>query len=186
MARIKVKNSIKNAEQAREAMDELNAIDTDIADVALREAKALQRVKVRYAGFRENGKHAEKKSRKGVLQVELKAWAESDSSSWETKTYETPAGRLGFRLSTPAVKLIKKIAKSFKASVELLRGDNSGFIRTVEEVDKEAILAAARHDDFDEAALRKCGLQVDQEDEFWIETEAAKALEKALNKLRNL
>jgi hypothetical protein len=97
---------------------------------------------------------------------------------------------MGFRMSTPAVSLIKKAAKSFKEALALLQARLPEYVRDTPEIDKEKILAEARDDSEQSTwpatsiALSKCGLEVKQDDEFWIETAASKDLETAAKRLK--
>ncbi len=90
----------------------------------------------------------------------------------------------------PTVTLIKKIARSFDAALELLQARMPEFVRNDPAIDKEKILLHSRAEcldgspALDEEALRKCGLEVKQNDEFWIETAASKDLEAAAKKLK--
>lgn len=184
MARVKPKNSIANRQQAEAAMARLNAIDRQFAQWDMAEANAVSKVREEFSETRKKGNYVGLEAERALLIKEIQAWADVDSATWEKKTLETPFGNLGFRVSQPAVVLVKKVAKSFKQAIELLRAKMPEFVREVPEIDKEAILAADRDDTLNHLVLQKCGLEVKQEDEFWVESAASKDLEEAAKKLR--
>ncbi len=182
--RMKPKNSIKNRTDAEAAMAKLNNIDMQLAAWDLDEANEIAGVRERHAGIQKKGGRIGHEAEKALILKELESWAESDVRHWEKKTMETSFGNMGFRLSTPAVVLIKKIARNFKEALELLTSRMPEYVRPVPEIDKEAILAASRDETLKTDSLEKCGLKVDQEDEFWVETNASRDLEDAAKRLR--
>lgn len=184
MARIKPKNMIASRNEAESAMARINAIDRQFAEWDMNEAGAVAVIREEFAARRKKANYMGMEADKALLIKELEAWAEKDAATWEKKTMETPFGNMGFRISQPAVVLYKKAARSFKAAVELLQTGLPQFVRQTPDVDREAILAAERAGELDERELRACGLEVKQEDEFWVESAASKDLEEAIKKLR--
>jgi len=184
MARVKPKNTITSRTLAEAAMGEIDSIDRQFGEWDMNEAKAVAVVRELFMRVRKENNYAGLEAKRALLMKELEAWAEADSANWEKKTLETPFGRLGFRTSTPAVVLVKKVAKSFKAALYWLDLDFPEFVREIKEVNKEAILAEHAAKKLNAEKLRACGLEVKQADEFWIESNAAKDLEEASKKLR--
>lgn len=184
MTRVKPRNSITSRDQAEAAMSRINQIDMQFAAWDLKEATAVSLIREQFAELRKDNNHIGLEAERALLMKELQDWAEVDSQNWEKKTLETPFGKFGFRVSQPAVVLVRKVARSFKHALELLQGKMPEFVRQVPEVDKEAILAAERAGHLDERALKACGLEIKQEDEFWVESTASKDLEAAAKKLR--
>lgn len=182
--RIKPKNSIKSRAQAEAAMSKLNNIDMQLAAWELAEANDIAAVRDKHAERQKMEGRIGLEAEKALLVKELELWADTDAETWESKTMETPFGKIGFRTSTPAVVLIKKIARNFKEAIELLASRLPGYLRRVPEIDKESILKDAREEKLDATKLAKCGLKVDQKEEFWIETNASKDLELAAKKLK--
>ncbi len=186
MARIKIKNTIKNTARAEEAMRQINLWDGQFIAWDIAEAEAIQKVREKFNEERKAGSFEQIAAQRDLLIRELEAWAKTASIDWKKKTLEFTAGRLGYRTMPPTVKLIKKIAKSFKAAIELLEGtDLSYYVRREPTLDKEQILADSRAQDIDAPELAKCGLKVDQADTFWIETASSKTLEEAKKRLKN-
>lgn len=184
MARIKPKNSINTQDQAVAAMSRLNQIDSRLAQWNLDEAEDIATIRTEHHEVQKKGGRPGLEAEKALLVKEIEAWAEEASATWEKKTWETPFGRIGFRVSTPAVVLIKKIARTFKDAVENLSTYLPAFVRNTPDVDKEAILAAEREGTLEIAKLNRCGLMVEQKEEFWVETNASKDLDEAAKKLK--
>lgn len=189
MARLKPKNSITTRAQAEAAMSKLNQIDQMLAGMDLAEAAAIAAVRDEHAKLQRKTGRPGLEAEKALLVKELEGWSEQSVSTWDKKTIETPAGSFGFRVSTPAVNLIKKVAKSFDAALELVQKYMSAYVREKPEINKEKILEYYRSENEEgqelfELCLAKCGLKIDQDDEFWIETAASKDLEAAAKKLK--
>lgn len=184
MARMKPKNNILTRPQAEAAMAQLNGIDQKLATWDMEEANAIAAIREEHAKLQRKGGRPGLEAEKALLVKELEAWADKDACTWPARSIETPFGRLGYRVSTPAVVLIKKVARTFDAALQLLQGGMPDFVRSAPQIDKEKILAEDRADTLDAVALGQCGLEVKQEDEFWIETAASKDLEDAAKKLR--
>jgi phage host-nuclease inhibitor protein Gam len=184
MARLKPKNTITSKAQAEAAMMKLNSIDTELARMDLDEAEAICAVREKHNTKQREAGRPGMEAEKALLIKELEAWAEGDQATWGKRSIETPFGMFGFRVGQPTVSIIKKIAKSFDAALELLKAALPGYVRDVPQIDKAQILADNAAKVLDEEALRECGLEVKQDDEFWVETAASKDLETAAKKLR--
>lgn len=184
MARVKPKNSITSRDQAEAAMSRINQIEVQFANWDLKEAAAVGYIREQFAGLRKKNNCIGLEAERALLMKELQVWAEADSHNWEKKSLETPFGKFGFRVSQPAVVLVKKVARSFKQALEFLQGTLPEYVREVPEIDREAILAADRNGSLEKGVLKACGLEIKQEDEFWVESAASKDLEEAAKKLR--
>lgn len=184
--RTKPKNTITTRVLAEGGMARVDAIDRSLAALDLEEAEKIHGVRETFSRKRKEANCVGLEAERALLIKELEQWAEIDSQTWDKKTMETPFGKLGFRVSQPTVVLVKKVAKSFKAALELLQARLPKFVRTAPEIDKEAILSAERAegDDFDAKGLRECGLEIKQDDEFWVESNAAKDLDDASRRLK--
>jgi phage host-nuclease inhibitor protein Gam len=184
VARIKPKNSINTQDQAVAAMGKLNQVDTQLAQWDLAEAEEIARVRENHVNLQRKANRLGLEAEKALLIKELEAWAQTASTAWERKTLETPFGRLGFRVSTPAVALVKRVVKNFKDAVELVMLYLPEFVRQSYEIDKEKILSAEREGTLETDKLARCGLTVEQKEEFWVETAASKDLDEASKKLK--
>ncbi|HHT9137361.1 MAG TPA: host-nuclease inhibitor Gam family protein [Candidatus Wunengus sp. YC60] len=184
MARIKPKNSINTQDQAVAAMSRLNQIDSRLAQWNLDEAEDIATIRTDHHEVQKKAGRPGLEAEKALLVKELEAWALEAQGTWEKRTMETPFGRFGMRTTTPAVRLIKRVVKNFQDAVELIMINLPDFARRVFEIDKDKILAADRDGSLDVASLARCGLEVKQEEEFWVETNASKDLEEAAKKLK--
>lgn len=104
------------------------------------------------------------------LQV-LEDWAATDRWTWKAKSLKLTGGTLGFRKDPPALKVVGK--GGWKGAVERVkRVLGAAFIRTKEEVDRDAVHAAG----LDKQKLREAGLKLDEGGErFYVETEEVEA-----------
>jgi phage host-nuclease inhibitor protein Gam len=184
MSRIKPKNSITTRAQAEAAMAKLNGIDSSLARMDLDEADAITSVRAGHQLQQREAGRPGMEAEKALLVKELESWADEDQASWGKRSLETPFGTIGFRVSQPTVSLIKKIAKKFDAALELLQLHMPEYVREAPEIAKDQILADSSAKVLNTAQLAECGLEVKQDDEFWIETAASRDLEDAVKKLR--
>lgn len=102
----------------------------------------------------------------------LEDWAATDRASWgKAKSLKLAGGTLGFRKDPPALRVVGK--GGWKGAVERVkRVLGAAFIRTKEEVDRDAVHAAA----LDKKKLREAGLKLDEGGErFYVETEEVAA-----------
>ena len=184
MARLKPQNSITTMQSAVSAMSRLNQIDTLLAGWDLDEAERIALVREEHVNLQNKAGRPGLETEKALLVKEIESWAMEAQTSWEKRTLETPFGNMGFRLGTPAVVLIKRVARSFKEAIGLVKKILPVYVRESPEIDKDAILAADRDKTLDVGKLNRCGLMVDQEEQFWIETNASKDLDEASKKLK--
>lgn len=84
----------------------------------------------------------------------------------KTKSYKSAHGVFGFRTGTPKIKQLKGFTKeSVLALVKALMPD---YVRTVEEVAKDRLLADRTGEGMEER-LKKCGMEVAQDETFYVE-----------------
>lgn len=185
MPRTKPENSITTRGEAEHAMARLNQIDTQLAKWDLTEAEAIAAVREWAAAEQKNEGRPAIEAEKKLLVKELEGWAEDDRESWGKKSIETPFGRLGFREKNPAVVLYKGVAKKLEEALDRLALRLPEFVRQTPSIDKEKILAAHREQSLDLAKLQRCGLRIEEGEDFWVETEASRDLERAVKELRN-
>jgi len=103
----------------------------------------------------------------GIYSEQLRVWAEANPSEFGArKSLELTHGTIGWRVGMP--KLVKKSKQTWEQLVGLVKDAlGGGFIRTKEEVDREAIIAA--RETLPPAMLRQCGLAIAQEEAFFVE-----------------
>jgi phage host-nuclease inhibitor protein Gam len=96
----------------------------------------------------------------------IQMWAEGNEESFDNKrSIEFTHGRIGFRTGTPKLKL--KV-KTWSVVIERLRNYLPEYIRTTEEVAKDKLIAD-RNSEGMAANLKNCGLEVIQDETFYVE-----------------
>ena len=184
MARTKSPNAIKVNDDAVEAVARINLIDKTIADLDLKEADAIARVRDTYAKKRVDKNCSNLEAEKKVLLKELEVFAKMTFDSWKSKTFTTPFGKFGYRRSGPKVVLIKTVVSSATKAIELLRKKMPKLVSTKHSINKKAINVLNTDGSLDLEKLQKCGLAIENKDEFFVESNAAKDLGEAEDKLK--
>jgi phage host-nuclease inhibitor protein Gam len=111
----------------------------------------------------------------------LRAWAEANPDQFprDRKSIIMTSGTLGFRTGTPKLALISR-AFTWEKVLDCIKASKwawAGFIRTKEEVDKDAILGT--HSQVEDktahaADLRSIGLKVVQDETFFVDPDLTK------------
>jgi len=109
----------------------------------------------------------------------LQAWAEANPEAFgKRKSLEFATGILGFRTGTPKLALLSR-AWTWELVLEKIQERAFQFVRTKEEVDKEAILAfhagAPDKPEAEAKVLKPIGVQVKQDEGFFIEPKLSAA-----------
>lgn len=100
----------------------------------------------------------------------LSAWAQANLDEFGKKRSLTFVhGVLGFRTGTPKVKTRAGFTFDRIRDCLLATSWGAAFVRTKQEVDKEAILGAFANGSLSEAEIREVGARVVQEESFFIE-----------------
>ena len=100
----------------------------------------------------------------------LEAWAAANPDDFpkNRKSIEMTHGTIGYRLGTPKLKTLMR--KTWDQILELIRANDwTQFIRTKEEVNKDAILAEYGQDRLSDQQLKHIGVQVVQDESFFVE-----------------
>jgi len=97
------------------------------------------------------------------------AWAVANPLEFPTgrRSLQMSHGELGFRTSPPSVKPLNRKFTLDKI-LALMRRYLPGYIRTVEDIDREAIIAS-RNEPIVQDTLVKCGLRIIQTTKFYVE-----------------
>ena len=108
-----------------------------------------------------------------TLTEQLRVWADTNSDQFpkDRKSIELASGKLGFRTGTPKLALYSR-SFTWDKVLGFIRSKMPEFIRTKEEVDKEAILGGysmSGDKPKADADLRSVGLRVTQDESFFIE-----------------
>ncbi|MBU1096872.1 MAG: host-nuclease inhibitor Gam family protein [Bacteroidetes bacterium] len=163
--------------------DDVNRVLFEIAQqesfIAKKEADMNNKIQKIKDKFDEETKEA--RASKELLEKELSAFCLLNKSEFQKNRTKTLLfGKVGFRTTPPKVTQLNR-KYTVATTIELLKKIFTGkFLRTKEEMDKEALLAAYACGELTDDKLAAVGLKVDQEDQFgydidWekIDTEAA-------------
>ena len=168
MSRLK-KKVISNVtlEQAQEASELFAVKQTELSAIEAEVNEEINRVKSKY------------QEKITTLKEELKepfetleVYANEQQDNWgKKKSYELLHSVIGFRTGTP--KVDKKKGFTWEAVVELLKKNRvfKPFIRTVEEVNKEAILAE-KNESLIGKLKEDCFITIVQEETFYVTAKA--------------
>ncbi len=133
-------------------------------------AKVTAEIELACARIRE--KHQERLSR---LQEEmdgsfatLQAWATENQGELfaKKKSVDMVHGTIGFRTGTPKLKTLKGF--TWASALQLVKEFLPGHIRTTEEIAKDKLLAD-RDDEAVAPLMGRCGIQVVQDESFFVE-----------------
>jgi phage host-nuclease inhibitor protein Gam len=151
-------------EQAQEA-SELYAVNSNkLAKLEAKMNEELNKVKSKYA----DEITSIKEQLEEPFEV-LQAFAEEQKNNWgKRKSFDLLHCLVGFRTGTPKVTKDKKF--TWDAVVELMKKNRifKGFIRTTEEINKEAILSE-RNEAVLNQLKEECYVSVTQDESFYVE-----------------
>lgn len=101
-----------------------------------------------------------------LLQAKINSWADKHPDEFaKKKSVEMVHGICGYRTSPPALKTVRGV--TWAKVVGLLKNAFPSYVRTKDEVDKEALIA--NRNVIGTAALMTVGLRVEQAETFFIE-----------------
>jgi phage host-nuclease inhibitor protein Gam len=152
-------------EQAQEASRLYAVRQTQLASIEAKMNTEINKVKEKY-----QDQVTELKELLDEPVAILESYATASKDGWKKKSMELLHTVIGFRTNPPKVN--KKAAFTWKAVLELLQQHKmKRFIRTVEEINKEEILALDAEKD--KAVLNQlqenAGVFIDQDETFYVE-----------------
>ena len=148
-------------EQAEESM-RLLAIETyklDAEEASLNKELATVRTKheAEITAFKETIE---------LLEAQIRSWADKTPDAFaKKKSVDMVHGTCGYRTSPPSIKTIPGV--TWEKVTAILDSKRPDFIRTVKEVDKEALLASRSIMKADDYAM--LGLRINQPEEFFVD-----------------
>lgn len=157
---------------------ELGRVEIELRKLEVARDAHVDEIRMRYASDLERlvAKHRR-------IELELRALVEDNRRMLlpgRRKTLSLPLGKVAFRAQPPKVQLAGP-GWTWGLVLDALRAKLSRFVRTVEEVDKAAIIAAARDNDLGPDELKPVGLVVEPEREAFY---AAPDHESVLEEMR--
>ena len=139
-----------------EQRDQKNALDREITAARERYEAPLTAL----------GKEIENRA------VLLEAWAAANPAEFpkDRKSIVLLHGTIGYRTGTPKLKTLAKWTwDRVLEKLKELGAPVAGFIRTKDEVNKEAVISSYSEGHLDPATARALGMQVVQEESFFVE-----------------
>jgi phage host-nuclease inhibitor protein Gam len=161
---------IKTQDEAEAALGAYSLASNRLAKVAAEMNLKLTDVRQRYEAemteLAETMKAEEKR---------LHAWADENPEAFgKSRSLRLLHGVLGYRTGNWAVRLLRGTTAA-RAIALVKQVIGPGYVRTREELDKEAIIADRAR--YDARTLAKCGLAIEQGEKFYIEPEKTEAPE---------
>lgn len=162
MAKRQAKTIVKGvtADQFQEAMASYAIADAKSSQITSKMDAEIAKIREKYASDLETHKETKEETFE-VVQVYCEEHPELFK---DKKSMETTHGTVGFRTGTPKLKLIKGF--TWGAVLELLKVKKPGYVRTVEEPNKEKLLADRNAEIANE--FKGLGIMVDQDETFFI------------------
>jgi phage host-nuclease inhibitor protein Gam len=162
-ARVKKKTFANvSLEQAQDASSQFATTKNELARIEAKMNEEINKIRSKYAE-----KVNELTDALEEPQTILEVYAKEQQDSWgKKKSFELLHTTIGFRTGMPKLKL----EKSYNWSVvtDLLKEHYPGYVRTVDEPNKEKIIADRESDGFDKFC-KKCHVNVVQDETFYIE-----------------
>lgn len=161
MTRLKAK-SFQTRTEFFDAVDAIATHETELRALAAKRDAAIQTVQAEYAPYID----AHETSIKGLIALAEKyAEEHRDELLTKTKSSGTQLATYGFRTNPPTLKTLSKKWTWEKVLAAIKEQELSDYLRTTEEVDKDAIKAAK----LDAADLAEIGLKIVQPEDFFVE-----------------
>lgn len=152
----------KSMEEVEKFMSEYAEADARMAKITATMDEQITKIRDKYAD--ELQVLAETKE---AAFAAIQIYAESNMEKFEgKKSIDLTHGRIGFRTGTPKLKLRKKF--TWGAVTEMLKELLPAYVRTVEEPAKDKLLADRDKEEVF-TAMPKCGIEVVQDESFYIE-----------------
>jgi phage host-nuclease inhibitor protein Gam len=151
------------AEQAEEAFAEYATATSGIKKLSAEMELKITAVREKY----QDALAALAKRQEATNSILMTYAMENEQLFDKKKSIELTHGKIGFRTGTPKVKNLKGFTwASVKNLVKELLGEK--FVRTEEEVNKEALLAERDNPEVNQH-FKKCGIEIRQDETFFVE-----------------
>ena len=109
-----------------------------------------------------------------ALEDEIASWAELHKEAFgEKRSLVLTHGAIGWRLGNPAVRLKPRVKA--EQALQMVKDRLPQYVRTTEELDKAALLAAFSGKALTAEDLAACGLRVAQTERFYVEPKTEEA-----------
>ena len=176
---------LKTWGEVEEALKEIKKIDNDVAKVEAFHNDKLDEIKNEMAVKTEDDL-----KRKARLEKDLEEFAGAHKdevrSEKRLKTKELNNGFIGFRWTPWSIRFAKKKKDEVIALLKKKKLDD--WIRTKEELDKDAVMKDYDEEYADDKTLKSVGLERKRKEEFWYDTDKTRAInaEADVTKLKDV
>ena len=108
------------------------------------------------------------------LEAEIASWAELHKEAFgDKRSILLTHGAIGWRLGNPAIRLRPRVKA--EQALQMVKDRLPQYVRTTEELDKAALLAAVSGKALTAEDLAACGLRVAQTERFYVEPKTEEA-----------
>lgn len=140
------------------------------ADAFISKKEAELNAKIQNLKEKFDDETKEVRATKNLIENEIYSFCVQHKADFiKQRTMQLIYGKIGFRINPPKVNLLNR-KYNIKTAIELIKkifGEK--YIRTKEEIDKEAILSDYAQEVIDDSKLAGVGLRVDKDETFFIE-----------------
>lgn len=162
-------NAPQTLEDVERLMGELALKDARRRALTAKMDEQLKAIRDRYAADLDALDAAQK-----ALEEELASWAELHKESFgERRSLVLTHGTIGWRLGNPAIRLRPRVKA--EQALQMVKDRLPQYVRTSEELDKSALLAAFSGKALSAEDLAACGLRVAQTERFYVEPKTEEA-----------
>jgi len=158
-----VKPVITSKEEAEATLGEVAKLQIEINGYVQKINEAINAARIEHEAA-----IAAASAKLDVKVLHLGTWAKANPSEFgDKRSIEFLHGTIGYRKGNPSVTQLR--GHTVDETIETLKIDAPEFIRTKEEIDKEAILAADAKGELEAGELADYGLQISQTEKFYVE-----------------
>ncbi|NUM72260.1 MAG: host-nuclease inhibitor Gam family protein [Ignavibacteriaceae bacterium] len=156
--------TIKDWSDLETVITELAEIRNEIEDYEVQLNNEIDQIKAVYQEKTKDLRDADKE-----LEAIIEAFCTARKKEFEkTRSREFLSGVVGFRFTTPAVKVLNR-KYNWNTVLELIKATGrAAYLRVKQEIDKDKILADYSSGAIDDTQLAGIGVKVDQEDKFYL------------------
>lgn len=160
-----MKLALKNFDDVADALVELGKRETVIAKKEADMNKKLQEVKDKFMG-----ETLTERTEADFIKQKVEEFCLVNKAEFQkVRSKDFAHGVIGYRNNPPKVTMLNR-KYNIKTVLELLKRIFKGdYIRSKEEIDKEAILASYSTGEVNDAKLASVGLKIDQDETFFID-----------------
>lgn len=168
-SRFAIHDSPQTLDDVERLMGELALKDARRRALTAKMDEQLKAIRDRYAADLDALDAAQK-----ALEDEIASWAELHKEAFgDKRSIVLTHGAIGWRLGNPAIRLRPRVKA--EQALQMVKDRLPQYVRTSEELDKAALLAAFSGKALSAEDLAACGLRVAQTERFYVEPKTEEA-----------